>query len=208
MTDNNATRLPGFIFDVVTIAYVGDDVSHTLNRGERWAQQPSNNVLIVLMCCVLAFVERWIPGLLLVVPSYDTKVLPFSLLNVNTIILWTWADTSCRYQAWNVKPISEVRIYLFQVESEAPVNNLQTPRADTPSHVLSLFCWIHYLAIKVIKPTSMIRVWYYYIQYTCFVLSFRRATQSHWVLPWIGWDCVGMFSIVYHQVTNLHVLSI
>ena len=41
---------------------------------------------------------------------------------------WTWADTSCRYQAWTIMPVSEVRSYLFQVESEAPVNNLQTLR--------------------------------------------------------------------------------
>ena len=50
----NATRIPGIL---VLVAYVGDDINHTLTRGERWAQHSSDDVLIVLMCCVLAFVE-------------------------------------------------------------------------------------------------------------------------------------------------------
>ena len=59
MSDINAIRLPGvgFIIGIGFFPYVGDDVNHTLTRGERWVQHPSNDVPIVLMCCVLAFVE-------------------------------------------------------------------------------------------------------------------------------------------------------
>ena len=37
MSDINATRLPIFS-ELIYFSYVGDDVSRTLTRGERWAQ--------------------------------------------------------------------------------------------------------------------------------------------------------------------------
>ena len=56
MSDRNVTRLP-FSNKYTSIPYIGDDINHTLTRGERWAQHPSNDVQIVLMCCILGFVE-------------------------------------------------------------------------------------------------------------------------------------------------------
>ena len=52
------------------IPYVGDDVNHTLTRGERWSQNPSIDLPIVLN---MRFV-------LLVRPYYDTKVSPSHFL--------------------------------------------------------------------------------------------------------------------------------
>ena len=55
MSDINATRLPN---SYITLRpYVGDEVNHTLIRGEKWAQHSSNDIPIVLMCRVLAFAE-------------------------------------------------------------------------------------------------------------------------------------------------------
>lgn len=55
MSNINATRIPSYARPY--IPYAEDNVNHTLNRGERWAQHPSNDVPIVLIRCVLAFVE-------------------------------------------------------------------------------------------------------------------------------------------------------
>ena len=43
MSNINATRLPIFS-ELICWSYVGDDVTHTLIRGDRWAQHPSNDV--------------------------------------------------------------------------------------------------------------------------------------------------------------------
>ena len=82
MSDINATRLP-LHCPSGGCPYLGENGNQIITRGERLAQHPSDDVLpIVLMCCVLAFVERWIPDLPLV-RSYDTKVPP-SLINVQS----------------------------------------------------------------------------------------------------------------------------
>ena len=57
MSDINAIRLPGLGFVPWWPAYVGDDVNPTLTRGDKWAQHSSNDLPIVLMRCVLVFVE-------------------------------------------------------------------------------------------------------------------------------------------------------
>ena len=61
MSDTNDNRLPffgiTFSFNGINFSYVGEDVNPTLTRGERLAQYSFNDVPIVLMCCVLAFVE-------------------------------------------------------------------------------------------------------------------------------------------------------
>ena len=45
MFDVNATRLPIFT-ELIYLSYVGDDVSRTLTRGERWVHHPFNDVPI------------------------------------------------------------------------------------------------------------------------------------------------------------------
>ena len=61
MSDINSTRLPIAIviglLVVVLPPYIGDDANLILYRGEGWAQHSSNDVSILLMCFVLAFVE-------------------------------------------------------------------------------------------------------------------------------------------------------
>ena len=55
MIEINATRIPNSYYP--GRPHVGDDANHILTRGERWPQHPSNDVPIVLMCCVLASVK-------------------------------------------------------------------------------------------------------------------------------------------------------
>jgi len=79
MSDINATRLPTNIYYYYSC--VGDDTNPTLIRGDRWGQHLSNDVPIVLICCVLAFVEHP-PGSGSLIRSYGTnlKVSPSPIL--------------------------------------------------------------------------------------------------------------------------------
>ena len=57
MSDINAARLP-LHCPSGACPYVGENNNQILTRSERLAQHPSDDVPNVLMCCVLAFVER------------------------------------------------------------------------------------------------------------------------------------------------------
>ena len=60
MSDINGTRLPHTYHIIYPPyrPYVSDDVNHILDRGQKWAQHPFNEVTIVFMCArVLAFAE-------------------------------------------------------------------------------------------------------------------------------------------------------
>ena len=105
MFDINATRLPYIFSEFTFIPFVGD-VTQTLILGERWAQHPFNDVPIVLICCVLAFVEYPV-----VRSSYVTKVLPSHFLMLiqgnSTELDCYWTDF--KSYGWTYMTTSKVR---------------------------------------------------------------------------------------------------
>ena len=49
MSDINSSRVPLILLLFPLIPYTGDEVNNTLNRGDKWAPHPPNNVPIVLI---------------------------------------------------------------------------------------------------------------------------------------------------------------
>ena len=137
MSDINATCLPGIL--IVYPPYVGDEVNPTLTCGNRWAWYLSNFVSIVFMCCLLAFVECWSTRPLL---WHEGVTIPF--LN---------ADTNQLY--WLIL-VADLGRYNFLMKLDIGVRPLfvssQGQKYQITSSCRSL------LAIKFIKPTSMILV--------------------------------------------------
>ena len=116
MSNVNATRRPGIL---ILIAYVGDDVNHTLTRGERWAQYPCNDSTIALICYVLAFVNYQYPQTS-ASPFLNHKGVAISLLIANTRQFY-WPRLVVDLDGYSLSTIqsldgstSRLGLYLFQ----------------------------------------------------------------------------------------------
>jgi hypothetical protein len=58
MSDINSSRVPLLLILWPLLAYTGDEDSTTLNRGDKWAQHPSNDVTPnCTYALILAFAE-------------------------------------------------------------------------------------------------------------------------------------------------------
>ena len=114
-----------FIIDLV-IPYVGENINHTLTRGERWAQRPFNDVLTVLMRCALAF--QVVKYLRLV--HHWHKDVAISLLDANARQLY-WPRLVvdfCRYKLLTILGLGRWAYFggkAFISWIKAPANNLQ-----------------------------------------------------------------------------------
>ena len=50
MSDINSSRVPLILLLFPLIPYTGDEDNNTLNRGDKWARYPSDDIPIVLKC--------------------------------------------------------------------------------------------------------------------------------------------------------------